>query len=278
MRLISLVTLGILGTLIAGCADPNIKPTHVEFGERSGTDAISMGPTLRMITERPRSIDGGFPVATQCSEPSPDAVIAFSRSLQGQASYAETGGPTIGGNFTASANEAATQLAGRNAGVLALRDGLFAACQAYVNGVLGHDAYALILSQYGNLLVALTGQQTSGTPAAYTAQESMALGLMVACISENDPTRIRPILASGKADINPLLKPEVCASLLKQIASGTLLKAAKPKVAGASPSAKGGAQQVTKTAITKTVTKTSGPAPAGAAGAGGAGAGAGAAQ
>ncbi len=66
-----------------------------------------------------------------------------------------------GGTFERS--EQITALEGRNAGVLALRDGLYTACQAYVNGVIGHDAYALILSQYGNLLVALAGAQPVAT-------------------------------------------------------------------------------------------------------------------
>jgi hypothetical protein len=249
-----------LGALAAGCADPNIKPTHVDFGTASGTDTITMGPTLRMVMERPRPIDAGPPIPTQCSEPSPDAVIAFTRSLQGQANYSETGGPTVGGNFTASANETATQLPGRTQGVLALRDGLFAACQAYANGVLGHDAYALILSQYGNLLVAVAGQQTGGSPAVYSAQESMTVGLLVACISENDPTRIRPVV-HGKIALNPLLRPEVCRQLIAKIAAAAAPKIKVAKAQTPAANAKG-TQQVTKTAITKTVTKTSGPAPA----------------
>ena len=104
--------------------------------------------------------------------------------------------------------------------MLALRDGLYAACQAYVNGVLGHDAYSLVLSQYGNLLVALAGTKTSGTPVGYTAQESAILGMMVACLSEHDPTRIRPSLASGKPDLNPLLSVKGCSYLLSQLAKG----------------------------------------------------------
>ena len=36
------------------------------------------------------------------------------------------------------------------AGVVALRDGLYAACQAYANGVLGQDAYSLILEPVRN--------------------------------------------------------------------------------------------------------------------------------
>jgi hypothetical protein len=164
-------------------------------------------------------------------------------------------------------------LAGRTAGVLALRDGLYAACQSYVNGVLGHDAYALVLSQYGNLLVALAGTQTSGTPVGYTAQESATLGMMVACLSEYDPTRIRPLKPNGRPDLNPLLTPRGCSYLLSQIAKGGFLKppaktaaatTTKPKqTASASATAtttspKAG-QKITTSSETKTITENAGP-------------------
>lgn len=267
--IVAFVVIAVLGCAVAGCADPNIKPTNVKFG--SSTDAMTMGPTLRMLSERDRPIDDRQVLPTQCTEPSPDAVIAFSRSLQGQASFQETGAPTVSGSFNAQANELATSLGGRTAGVLALRDGLFAACQAYVNGVLGHDAYALILSQYGNLLVAVAGTASGGNPAVFSAQDSMMVGMLVACISENDPTRIRPYLPNGKIALNPLLTPKACTRLIDKIANKILAKQTVASKTPADKSKAAGTQQVTKTAITKTITKTSGPAPAeGAGGAGGA--------
>lgn len=214
-----------LGVVIAGCANPNTKATHIGFG--STTDAITTGPALRIVTERPRGLVDGQVLPTMCTEPSPDVAIAFGTSFSGQGSFSEPNGPSVSGNVSGATTEAATQLAGRTAGVLALRDGLYAACQAYVNGVLGHDAYSLVLSQYGNLLVALAGTQTSGTPVGYTAQESATLGMMVACLSEHDPTRIRPYKPNGKPDLNPLLTERGCGYLFAQIARGQLLKPPK---------------------------------------------------
>lgn len=245
-----------LGIGIAGCADPNTKATHVEFG--TTTDTVTMGPALRVVTERPRQLEDGKSLPTMCSEPSPDVAIAFGRSLAAQGSYSEPGAANVSGSVNAASTETATALAGRSAGVLALRDGLYAACQSYVNGVLGHDAYAVILSQYGNLLVALAGTGTSGNPSSYTAQETAIAAMLVACVSEHDPTRIRPFNANGRPDINPLLSEPRCKQLLDGIAQGKLLVPPKKVAAAPKPAAKVAAGEKIITTTSKTVTEKAG--------------------
>ncbi len=222
-----------LGIGIAGCANPNTKPTHLSFGMT--TDAVTMGPALRMVTERPRPIDSGPPLPTICTEPSPDVAIAFGKSLAATGSVTESGGTSGSGSVTATSTETATALAGRTAGVLALRDGLYAACQSYSNGVLGHDAYAVILSQYGNLLVALAGTGTGGNPTTYTSQDAAVGAMLVACLSEHDPTRIRPVAGNGQPITNPLLSLRSCNYLIGQIARGKLLAPPKPAKADTKP-------------------------------------------
>jgi hypothetical protein len=99
------------------------------------------------------------------------------------------------------------QLAGRTAGVLALRDGLYATCQAYANGALGQSAYALGLSQYGNLLVALTAHD----PGASGGTTVSALGPSISITpnSGGAPTvTITPSKASAPA-ITPQAQPAV---------------------------------------------------------------------
>jgi len=254
---VAFALLCVFGAGLAGCEDPNIKPIHVGFG--TTTDTVAMGPALRIVTDRPRELEDGKWLPTICSEPNPDVAVAFGRSLAAQGSFSEPSGPSGSGSVNVATTEAATALAGRTAGVLALRDGLYAACQSYVNGVLGHDAYAVILSQYGNLLVALAGTGTAGNPTAYTAQETAIAAMLVACVSANDPTRVRPMLANGKPDINPLLTPARCKVLLDNIASGRLLAPAAKKTAAATPkpaAAKGpGAGEKV---VTTTVTEKSG--------------------
>jgi hypothetical protein len=107
-----------------------------------------------------------------CEEPSPDWAIAFGTAFAGAASGGASGGPSGSVSGSATTTEVITALAGRTAGVVALRDGLYSACQAYANQLIGKDAYSLILSQYGNLLVALAsgggGGATTAAPASAT--------------------------------------------------------------------------------------------------------------
>lgn len=217
-----------LGAGIASCADPNTAPRHIVFADSQ--DTLVMGPNLRLVSQRAREIEGRGFLPTICTEPSPDVAIAFNRTYKGEGTITPpTGGTAVSGNATVELNEQATELKGREAGVLALRDGLYAACQSYVNGVLGHDAYAIILSQYGNLLVALTGTASSGTRTAYSAEESAVAALFVACVSEYDPTRLYPTSYRGKPILNPMLSPRRCHMLLDNIARGTFVMAAKSK-------------------------------------------------
>ncbi|MCJ2110266.1 hypothetical protein MKK64_03415 [Methylobacterium sp. E-025] len=226
------------GPVLASCADPNIAP--VPFQLDSVKAAAVIGPNLRTISERDRLIfdqrtGENFVLPTVCTEPSPDAAIAFGRALAANASVT-IGGDSGSGAFNSSSTETSTSLEGRTAGVLALRDGLSEACRAYANGVIGQDAYALILSQYGNLLVALAGTGTAGSAAPkFTAQETAVSALLVSCISEHDPTR------RGTTLTNPLLSETVCRKLMSGIVAGRLLKSASSPVSGAPKSAANGA-------------------------------------
>jgi hypothetical protein len=159
-----------------------------------------------------------------CSEPSPDWATALATAMQLSGNVTVPQGPTGSVNGSASTTETVTQLAGRTAGVLALRDGLYAACQAYANGVLGQDAYALVLSQYGNLLIKLASVSADSTGGAsqstVTPAQASVQALLVACISEYDHTRL------GTAQTNDVLDRATCQKLIGNIADSapTLLK------------------------------------------------------
>lgn len=154
--------------------------------QNKGVDPISMGPSTlpsgqtltpgsgwllpagnyHLMTTRSVSSDSQPQIL--CTEPSPDWAVAFGEALQlSAAATAPSGiGASIGGSY--SDTESVTALVGRTAGVVALRDGLYSACQAYANHIIGKDAYALILSQYGDLLVALAGATTGAAQAGGT--------------------------------------------------------------------------------------------------------------
>ncbi len=213
------IALAMVGSLLAGCASPNERPVRSSVGT---TPALVMGPNLRVVTQRERMIDGRGSIPTMCLEPSPDVVVAFGKTLDGKVSVvAETG---LNGDQTLKleSKEDARDIAGRDKAVLALRDGLYAACQSYANGTLGHDAYALILSQYGNLLVALVG--TGSKPGLQRSSHDTAVaGLMVACVSEYDPTRLAALDAGRNRIDNRVLTREFCQALLNGILHGRLL-------------------------------------------------------
>jgi hypothetical protein len=148
----SLASACILSTALGGCAifaDPNAWPQKFAYGDSVN---LASGANVRYSNDRLREMPGGPPLPTMCTEPAPDVAVAFGTSLQAAANINNQGSGGLG----AGTSEAALALAGRSASVLALRDGLYATCQAYANGALGQSAYALGLSQYGNLLVALT--------------------------------------------------------------------------------------------------------------------------
>jgi hypothetical protein len=87
-----------------------------------------------------------------------------------------------------------------------LRDGLYATCQAYANGALGQSAYALGLSQYGNLLVALTAHDPGFQPAA-TSVSAVGPSISITPNGAGAPTvTITPNKASA---LTPQAQPAV---------------------------------------------------------------------
>lgn len=186
-----------VGAGLAGCS-PNMDVKPVRFGESKG---IVSGGNLRLVTERTRS----SPQRIVCSEPSPDYAVAFgsTRAVKLTAPEGATRRNVEAGAIT---SEYVLEGEGRAEAVLALRDGLYTACQSYANGIIGKDAYAIILSQYGNLLLGLVGRagasvaQASGPHAAFSA-------MTVACISGHDRTR------PGSAS-NSLLTYQFCSKIL----------------------------------------------------------------
>ncbi len=194
--LISLVTL-------SACS-PNAGVTEKIFG--SSTVMIAPG-NLRLIVERSR--EGHPPVV--CTEPSPDYAVAFGTTNSLTLRSTPAGGTANEAVGSHIATENVTQGLGRGAAVLALRDGLYAACQAYANGIIGQDAYSLVLSQYGTLLATIVHEPNDAGRTAYSNDGAAAL--LTACISAHDPTRNPP-------SRNALLDLNFCRNMLNRIGRG----------------------------------------------------------
>jgi hypothetical protein len=138
----------------------------------------------RIITERKHPVTGQDVV---CTEPSPDVAKAISTAfaLSGQGSNTPPAGAsgtpspgtvTASGGTSMGSAEAVAELAGRSTALLGLRDGLFQACQAYANGVIGADIYALIVSRYGQLMTTLfLGQDIAGIPQSTAVAQSPSI-------------------------------------------------------------------------------------------------------
>jgi hypothetical protein len=204
MRVVSVAFACVLSAALGGCAifaNPNAWPQSFPYADGKN---IASGANVRYVNDRPRDMPGreGRPLATMCTEPAPDVAVAFGTSLGASANISGQGS----GGFGAGTSEAAMQLAGRTAGVLALRDGLYATCQAYANGALGQSAYALGLSQYGNLLVALTAHDPGA--AGGTTVSALGPSISITPNSGGAPTvTITP--KTGALAITPQAQPAV---------------------------------------------------------------------
>lgn len=197
------VLAALMAVLPLTSCSPNAGAGKIAFGETTG---LSTTGNLRIITERQRY---GMPPVV-CTEPSPDYAVAFNFTRKAKLDLPSPAGTrTVDGEL--SSTETIDEGEGRAAAVLALRDGLYNACQSYANGVIGHDAYAMILSQYGALLVALVGSDTvKGAPVASAigTQNATLSALTVACVSSYDRSR-------GE-QTNALLTPAFCHSVFQR--------------------------------------------------------------
>src|SRR5512144_2121030 len=139
--------------VLAGCTPPN---AFEEFDiDRT---SLSADATQRVIVSaiRGRGPDGRRIV---CAEPSPDAITAMASAL---GAGVRTGIPGTGAtpipldaHFQQALAQQVAYVGVRNSTIQLLRDGLYRACEAYMNGAVGDFGYALILSNYGRLMVAL---------------------------------------------------------------------------------------------------------------------------
>jgi hypothetical protein len=187
---------------------------------------------------------GGPPIV--CLSPSPDwaTTVNLKREFDAKGNAANTAGGSLTLDSESSTGNA--QMAGRTAAVVALRDALYQACQASGNGVLGRAAYAVTLSQFGNILTAvLQAQGTGAAPTAPAGGDAAAAGLLqlalvqqqhvqalvVACLNTYDPSL--PALAASSA--SPVLTQAQCQTLIGNIvaASPELLKPVLPPAVAA---------------------------------------------
>jgi hypothetical protein len=188
--------LGIWTCLIAlsGCSlfSTTVRQGYEENSEwKSAT--IYTTADVRIVSRRTNPVTGRDVV---CTEPSPDVAKALSTVNQFSLSGGEPGANGSVG-LSAGTAEAVAELAGRSTALLALRDGLFRACETYGNGAIGANAYALVLSRYGHLLTTLfLGQDITGASAKGAVAVSPVL--QFATLPNSEPTEGASSGASGQ--------------------------------------------------------------------------------
>jgi len=191
-KIILLILLVFCAPWLSGCdsVPGKDKPQTVAFSsvDTSATDktAAALVPAgdYHMVTLRSQP---GADTLIMCTEPSPDWATAFGSALAGSLSGGYGGAASGSLSVSDNTSQTISAMLGRTAGVVALRDGLYSACQAYANGVIGRDAYGLIISQYGYLLTQLAaaaaspaGGGSGGAPAAAAAAAPASVSVQVA--------------------------------------------------------------------------------------------------
>ena len=173
-----LLAVPILASLCAcNALTPEIQHYYA-YSQGWNTPTAFTTADARMITQRQHPVMKNEVI---CTEPSPDVAKALSTAV---GLTAQGGNGAASGSLGASgaSAEAVAELAGRSTALLGLRDGLYRACEAYANGVIGQDAYALVLSRYAQLMTTLfLGQDITGAAgaegkAAATSAALQALG------------------------------------------------------------------------------------------------------
>ena len=154
---------------LGGCANYIFRSFDIDSGE-----SLSLDAKQRLVLATYKGGKSGNRKIV-CAEPSPDAFSATSAS--GAASTAFTfptllpggnQGTTSGsGGIAAATSESAASIGLRTQTIQLLRDGLYRACEAYMNGAIDQHQYNIILLNIDKLMVTLLGiDAIGGTPKA----------------------------------------------------------------------------------------------------------------
>ena len=129
--------------------------------------SVSMDARQRVILSVDRVGPDGVKRRIVCAEPSPTR--SPPRRPRPASAVASPGyrrrraAADVAGN--AARSEQAAYIGARNATIQLLRDGLYRACEAYMNGALGDFGYGLVLSNYGRVITALLSAEGLTRPA-----------------------------------------------------------------------------------------------------------------
>jgi len=187
--------IGVLCISSSGCA----YFTH--FKDRAAFDesSYSLDAKQRVVFSFARADEPGRTSRYVCAEPSPDALSAIAASGALEAQVAGQGG----GTASASLNEAVASIGLRTQTIQLLRDGLYRACEAYLNGAINEFGYALLLNKYDETMMSLvaidglTGTRSAAQVAIGGETTGKANGEQNASIPESEGKGGGEEVASG---------------------------------------------------------------------------------
>jgi hypothetical protein len=162
--LVRAALVGVLCISSSGCA----YFTHYKDRAALDESSYSLDAKQRVVLSlAPDDAGGGRTGRYVCAEPSPDALSAIAASGALEAQVAGQGG----GAASASLNEAVASIGLRTQTIQLLRDGLYRACEAYLNGAINEFGYALLLNKYDDSMISLVAIDglTGMRPAAQVA-------------------------------------------------------------------------------------------------------------
>jgi hypothetical protein len=154
---------------LGGCANYIFKSFDIDSGE-----SLSLDAKQRLVLATQKGGKSGNRKIV-CAEPSPDAFSATSASAAASTAFTfptllpggQTGSTTGSGGIAAARSESAASIGLRTQTIQLLRDGLYRACEAYMNGAIDQNQYNIILLNIDKLMVTLLGiDAIGGTPKA----------------------------------------------------------------------------------------------------------------
>jgi hypothetical protein len=151
IKIFGLVIIVIL--VVSGCNRPHLKTISIDDSAPSG---ISVDARQRLVIVT----DKGGPEHNQrviCAEPSPDAFLALAASGKADVAFA---GKEIGAQAAIAQKIGA--IGKRTQTIQLLRDSLYRACEAYMNGVIEKNEYRRIMAAYDELLITLVAVESLG--------------------------------------------------------------------------------------------------------------------
>jgi hypothetical protein len=153
--------------ILTGCTSVINRPIVLDTNPAT---SVSLDAKQRMVIAIDKGNVDGTKSRTVCAEASPDAVVGIASAIAAGANVAGKGEI----NASASLAEAIKTVGRRTQTVQLLRDGLYRACEAFMNGAISPEEYRALLKGIDAFAVALvaidglTGGQGVATPAVDT--------------------------------------------------------------------------------------------------------------